>query len=225
MINSTLAPQAFCHSFTFTLPRHDSLNNASWSKHNLGVAGMVSNSPIAAGRSGMESFTPEESIIPPEHAPTRELGSSGDIAYHGVTLTVWTHADRTRAQLLKRIKDRVDSSRAGQDALFEAAMTATVDPAPRVTQRGTMKKGAGPAFARRNRSETDISEGTAYTDSEVDAPLGSRRGIPKGVLSRMGSKVGMVPEEGPAVAVFEDGSDVYWTPYAITLGQLACVKS
>lgn len=123
--------------------------------------------------------------------------SNGEITYYGVTMTVWTHADKDRTATLKECKDKAKKARSGLLSTT-GSMSSLAPPSASTRRRAT------PA----NDSETE----GAMSDSDLESALGRSRGIS---MATRTSAIESLPED--AAGAFEDGDDLFWMPYALTL--------
>ncbi|WVN89327.1 uncharacterized protein L203_104549 [Cryptococcus depauperatus CBS 7841] len=146
--------------------------------------------------------------------------SATELVFHGVTLTVWTHADKERALQLKAIKSRSDRLKLGTQNSLNSMNPVSPNyqpPGHRKASTTSEKKRPRRSLGRvlRNQSEADITLGseteTGVSDSDREGALG-RRGT--GWVEKM-SIVESVPED--VKAVFDEQVDVFWMPYAITM--------
>ena len=211
IVNSTLCPPATCHSFTFTIPKHDSLAAIARTRLDSDLDRLARHDP---------SFNPSETMLNadestvlsitdanPEGLSVRNMSAATELTFHGVTLTVWTHADGERAQALKRIKERKEKGK------FVDSLRSNVPPTPTMDKVPSRRRTSLPWGRSKKHSESEM------TGSEAEVGLSDSDF--EGVLRRrnVGSKVSVgdsIAED--ADAVFDDGGDIYWMPYAITMG-------
>ncbi len=125
--------------------------------------------------------------------------SNRDITFHGVTLTVWTHAESTRAATLKAVKARMNDSKTGFDSLRSN---------PVIPPRSTSQRSAMPWAMHSAASETDLAS-EILSESEADGPLERRMmaGIVAGDF-----------QTDDMTGILNDGGEIFWMPYAVTLG-------
>lgn len=191
MVNSSLTPATTCHAFTFTVPRHDSL-----ASHTRPFLDASVPTPCTTYNEG----DAQHSMISQsgDGGHVRSMSSATDITYHGVTLTVWTHAEGARTVTLKAVKSRMQESKTGFDSLRSNPVIA-----PRRTGQ---------------RSALPWSVSGAANDGDVGSEIGSvseyisgsgRQGV-RGFLRDKPSE--------EAMGMFQDSGDIFWMPYAITLG-------
>lgn len=134
---------------------------------------------------------------------------------------MWTHADKNRAVQLKAMKSRSDRIELGAQNSLNA-MNPVSPSYHRAGQRKASttpdKKGTRRSLGHvlRNQSEADTTIGseteTGMSDSDMEGPTDRRRGWEDRL-----SVVESVPED--VKAVFDEQIDVFWMPYAITLGK------
>ncbi|ORY21289.1 AEX-3 domain-domain-containing protein [Naematelia encephala] len=210
IVNSTLAPPTTCHAFTFTIPRHDTLAAVARSRLDSATASLPA---VESYRyDSMVSNGDESSVAPPlgVSAGVRNMTTATDLMYHGVTLTVWTHADHDRAQILKELKLRVERGKNGLDTLTSNPLVM-----PQGTTAESRRRSSMPWGKQNDATETDGETETGMSDADFDGPMGSKN--TRGVLGDTLTTAESMPED--AAALFEDGGDVFWMPFAITLGE------
>ena len=139
------------------------------------------------------------------------LGNSangGQITYHGVCLTVWSHADAERTAAIRRTLEAGRARKESAQSLVASRMrrhasdaTSTGgDPAVQARRRAKMSSrgpwGAGTDAETDLDPETD-GEGGAISESDYD----------------VASTVGHTPGES---TLFLPGDTVFWLPYALS---------
>ncbi|WVF69649.1 hypothetical protein IAT40_004428 [Kwoniella sp. CBS 6097] len=196
VVNSTLSPPTTCHAFTFTIPRHDTLAAIARTRLDSAVSDMPN------------TYSMIQNV--------RSMASATELTFYGVTLTVWTHADKDRALQLKAIKMRAERAKLGQGSLnsINPLTQRKGSTAPSEHKKGT-KRTSLQYMMGKNQSEGDITASeteTGMSDSDLEGPLG-RRGLR--VLSDRLSTVDSVSED--AAAAYDEASDIFWMPYAITM--------
>jgi hypothetical protein len=150
----------------------------------------------------------------------RNMARSTELTFHGVTLTVWTHADKERGACLKRLKERRERIKNGLPdhslrSHTPAARAATVQAngSKRRTSLpwGMSKKGS---TGETSGSETE----TGMSESDFEMPLGRRQvQVKQSGYDSRGSVIESIQDD--TARVFDDGGDVFWMPYAITLSR------
>lgn len=211
IVNSVLAPPATFHAFTFTIPRHDT----------LAAAAARARERLESTVSGPVDFNRFADASSSTATVNKAVASAPELSFYGVTLTVWTHADKNRAVQLKAMKSRSDRIELGAQNSLNA-MNPVSPSYHRAGQRKASttpdKKGTRRSLGHvlRNQSEADTTIGseteTGMSDSDMEGPTDRRRGW----VDRL-SVVESVPED--VKAVFDEQIDVFWMPYAITLGK------
>lgn len=209
IVNSVLAPPATFHAFTFTIPRHDT----------LAAAAARARERLESTVSGPVDFNRFADASSSTATVNKAVASAPELSFYGVTLTVWTHADKNRAVQLKAMKSRSDRIELGAQNSLNA-MNPVSPSYHRAGQRKASttpdKKGTRRSLGHvlRNQSEADTTIGseteTGMSDSDMEGPTDRRRGW----MDRL-SVVESVPED--VKAVFDEQIDVFWMPYAITL--------
>ncbi|KAH9937703.1 AEX-3 domain-containing protein [Fomitopsis serialis] len=229
IIASTLQPASTVHTFTYTLPAPATPLAPTPSTDLLRASVMTANSdprasilsfPYAYGDDPFRSARPSSAFLGPSgfssqgHGGSADLGqgakpTSNQITYHGVCLTVWSHADAERTAAIRRTLEasrprkesgqsslaRVKGHRHGSDA------SSHVDPTTQARRRARMSA-RGPWGAG-----TD-----AETDVDVDTD-GEGEGVSESEFE-VASTVGHGPGES---TLFLPGDTVFWLPYALTL--------
>ncbi|WRT64656.1 uncharacterized protein IL334_001590 [Kwoniella shivajii] len=217
VVNSTLSPPTTCHAFTFNVPRHDTLAAIARTRLDSAVSG-------APNTFSMVSAVDEQGLLDPAlhlqaqgNPNIRNTASATELTYYGVTLTVWTHADRDRAVQLKTIKMRAERARLGQGSLSSISPLAGKKGSTAPSEKRGTKRGSLHYMMGKNQSEGDITASeteTGMSDSDLEGPLG-RRGIKSALVADRLSTVDSVPED--AAAAYDEASDIFWMPYAITM--------
>ncbi|WWC68082.1 uncharacterized protein I206_102001 [Kwoniella pini CBS 10737] len=222
VINSTLSPPTTCHAFKFTIPRHDTLAAIARTRLDSAVSGNINTYSMLSAIDEQGNLDPSLHLQARGNPNVRNTASATELTFYGVTLTVWTHADRDRAVQLKSIKMRAERAKLGQGSLNSInplvqqrrnGSTAPSESGKKGTKRGSLHYMMG-----KNQSEGDVT-GTSETetgmsDSDLEGPLG-RRGIRNTIQGDRLSTVDSVPED--AAAAYDEASDIFWMPYAITM--------
>lgn len=208
IVNSVLAPPTTCHGFTFTIPRHDTLAAAAREWLEPIVSGPADPSRLADASTASVNKT-VASV------------SASELSFYGVTLTVWTNADKSRALQLKAMKSGSDRIKFGTQYSMSSMdpVSSSYHSKGQRKASTTLDKKRTRGFmghVLRNQNEADITIGseteTGMSDSDMEGPMGRRAGW----TDRL-SVVESVPED--VKAVFDEQIDVFWMPYAITLGK------
>ena len=132
MINSTLCPPSHCHSFTFSIPKHDTLAAVARTRLQSSLSGGNKNGNY------QNLLQPEpDTDLDPSQSTTyidtavdskRNMSTSAELVFHGVTLTIYTPAEKDRSYYLKKLKERRERAQPPRllpwplDALWTAAL-------------------------------------------------------------------------------------------------------
>ena len=145
-------------------------------------------------------------------ATARNLSAATDLTFYGMTLTVWTHADRDKGKILRWLRARKDGRANGR--LDSLRSNTTVKPRAQTEKvDGGRKISSMPWGLSRKGSQTDMSASeteTGMSDSDFEGPSRGRYG-----RAYDSSTNEHLVDDG----VLEDGSDVFWMPFAITMGE------
>lgn len=183
VVNSTLAPPTTCHTFTFSVARQSTLLAIAAQANRKGGA--------AADYSNYDSANVP--VVGQEHL--RGTTSSSDLVFYGVTLTVWSHADKDRAAKLKEFKLR----NAQRPRVTSNISDSTVKGGSRRSKAAWLTAGNGRKGGQSDytASETGMSDSdldTTFTTTDVDYSVTDMN------------------------QAYGEASDVFWLPYALTLG-------
>lgn len=191
VINSTLAPPTTCHTFTFSVARQGTLS---------AIAAQATRAS-KIGAQGFDTFNPAAAATPYNPVPVgqehlRGTTSSSDLVFYGVTLTVWSHADRERADKLNDFKQRVGVRHREDSGLSEAA----------AVKERTRRRTKLPWLKAEATTSTDATPSdTGVSDSDMETTFTS--------TDVNGSMSNLAP-------AFGETTDVFWLPYGLTLGEL-----
>ncbi|KAJ7634301.1 DENN domain-containing protein [Mycena polygramma] len=217
VIASTLQPASTIHTFTFTLPAPNTPLAPTPSGDLLRASILSAGDRSSAAPSYAYPYTDDPFVRPSSaylgpssllgHAPPPtprgqpEPAPASTVAYHGVCLTVWSHADAERSNAIRRTleagRSRKESAQSLVASRIKSLRADASDPTdPSLVARRHAKKGArGPWTDVETDAETD---GGGASESEFDAA----------------STVGHGPGES---TLFLPGDTVFWLPYALTL--------
>jgi nicotinamide N-methyltransferase len=222
-----LQPPSTVHSFTFNLPPSSNPYGSSPSGDLLrnspfvgGGGSLHGHAPpsLLAPYSADPYARPSTALLGPpplpggsQSVPNSPINGQNNVpgiedeegaTYHGVCLTVWSHADAERTAAIRRALD--GPLRARKESAH--SLRASRLKALRAKAGGT-SSAAGPS-RRRQR---------AYSDAETD-PEGGMETEADGAITESeydgASTVGHAPGES---TVFLPGDAVFWLPYALTL--------
>ncbi|KAH9081650.1 hypothetical protein EDB83DRAFT_2512508 [Lactarius deliciosus] len=233
IIASTLQPASTVHTFSFTLPA-PSTPLAPSSSMGLLRTSVLSASPSDRPTSNATSLFPYHdgfsqaphsssflglpNLFPPGHGSTTgvdQLGAGGvactpdapgsTITYHGVCLTVWSHADAERSAAIRRTLEANRSRKESAQSLVAARLKnlrADAQDPTLQARRNSKRSGRGPwtANGATTDGETDMDGETDGGVSESDYEVGSRQSHNPGEST-----------------LFLPGDAVFWLPYALTL--------
>ncbi|KAJ7706185.1 AEX-3 domain-containing protein [Mycena rosella] len=218
VIASTLQPASTIHTFTFTLPAPNTPLAPTPSGDLLRASVMSADNRTSAAPSYAYPYT-DDPFVRPSSAylgPPSHLGHStqsvvprgqaepppaSTVAYHGVCLTVWSHADAERSNAIRRTleagRSRKESAQSAMASRIKGLRADVSDPLdPTLMARRHAKRGSrGPWADAETDAETD---GGGASESEFEG----------------GSTAGHGPGES---TLFLPGDTVFWLPYALTL--------
>ncbi|KAI9460585.1 DENN domain-containing protein [Lactarius psammicola] len=231
IIASTLQPASTVHTFSFTLPAPSTPLAPSSSMGLLRssvLSATTSDRPTSNATSlfpyhdgfsqapPSTSFLGLPSVFPPGQGSTAhvdQLGAGGGtpdapgstVTYHGVCLTVWSHADAERSAAIRRTleanRSRKESAQSLVAARLKGLRADAQDPTLQA-RRNSKRSGRGPwaANGALTDGETDMDGETDGGVSESDYEVGSRQSHNPGEST-----------------LFLPGDAVFWLPYALTL--------
>ncbi|KAF8642379.1 hypothetical protein AX16_009647 [Volvariella volvacea WC 439] len=226
IIASTLQPASTIHTFTFTLPAPNT-PLAPTPSGDLLRASVLSS---ADNRSSAATFSypyTDDPFARPSSAylgPTSVLGAgnpaavvasvnandlavsqSSTVTYHGVCLTVWSHADAERSAAIRRTLEAGRSRKESAQSLVASRLKSLR------ADISSASEGADPTLqARRNAKKSSRGPwGDAETDGETEAD---------GAMSESDFEIASTVGHGPGEStLFLPGDTVFWLPYALTL--------
>ncbi|TBU48319.1 AEX-3 domain-containing protein [Dichomitus squalens] len=231
IIASTLQPASTVHNFTFTLPAPSTPLGSSPSTDVLRASVLTTTTDVSyaypynddpfsrhARPSSAYLGPPSAFLSPNGHGASARAqaelgsglngGSSGQVTYHGVCLTVWSHADAERTAAIRRTLEAGRARKESGQSLVPSrrrghasASDAPSDPAIQARRRA--KASARGPWGPGTDAETDWDpetdgEGGAVSESDYE----------------VASTVGHTPGES---TLFLPGDAVFWLPYALTL--------
>ncbi|KAG2072634.1 hypothetical protein BDR04DRAFT_1230371 [Suillus decipiens] len=232
IIASTLQPASTIHTFTFTLPAPSTPLAPAPSEVGLLRASVLTGTdrssaaptfsfpytddPFLNARPSSAYLGPPSVLQPPPASPASPMfekqasgGNGATVTYHGVCLTVWSHADAERSSAIRRTLEvgraRKESAqslvatrlRALRSANPPGSSQSPGDPARRVNR----KSFKGPWSGTDGETDGEGAETDAGAISESDYDMASTVG-------------GHGPGES---TLFLPGDTVFWLPYALTL--------
>lgn len=202
IVASTLQPTSTVHSFTFTTTSASS-NASPFIRNSLIAPADNRLSPYSAPSSTVPYVSGTDPFAPPTASSTY-LGvpQSGSVSrsatnaakenttWHGVCLTVWSHADAERSTAIRRALEATNGLRGRKESSH--SVTSTKLKALRAERRRRGSNFNVNADGAATEGETD---GDGISDSEYDAVSVNRPG---------GS------------TLFLPGDTVFWLPYALS---------
>lgn len=234
IIASTLQPASTVHNFTFNLPAPSTPLAPSGSTDLLRASVLSATSdprssvvtfpypyaedPFSRARPSSAFLGPPSAFLSPHgHTPAAASlasaagkapggGANNNITYHGVCLTVWSHADADRTAAIRRTLEASRARKESANSLVHGrakSSRASMKSNGRARRRDRVgNKGPwGPG----TDGETDFEGGE--TDAEFDA----------GAISESDYEVASTVGHGPGEStLFLPGDTVFWLPYALS---------
>jgi EEF1A N-terminal glycine/lysine methyltransferase len=221
-----LQPASTIHTFTFSLPapntplaptpsgdllRASVLSNADNRSSAATFPYPYSDDPFARPSSaylGPPSLLTRGPHVAPSAGPgvsTTDLNnSSNNIVYHGVCLTVWSHADAERSAAIRRTLEAGRSRKESAQSVLTSRLRHL-----RSDLSGNASDGDPTSQARRQaRKSARGPWGDAETDIETEA---------EGAISESEFEVASTIGHGPGEStLFLPGDTVFWLPYALS---------
>lgn len=220
------------HTFTFTLPAPNTPLAPSPSTDLLRASVLTTNTdprssvitfpypytddPFAKHARPSSAFLgpPTSFLSPNGHTPggsatsdVKASSSNGTITYHGVCLTVWSHADAERTAAIRRTLEASRSRKESGQSLVSRKKSShgSIGSAdPTVQARRRQKMGSRGPWGGAD-AETDIDG--AETDGDIDG----------GAVSESDYEVASTIGHGPGEStLFLPGDTVFWLPYALS---------
>ncbi|KIK93749.1 hypothetical protein PAXRUDRAFT_786486 [Paxillus rubicundulus Ve08.2h10] len=232
IIASTLQPASTIHTFTFTLPApstplapappdigllRSSVLTADRSSAAPTFAYPFTDDPFANARPSSAYLGPPSLIAPPPTSPSSPMfekhaagGGTGTVTYHGVCLTVWSHADAERSSAIRRTLEagrvRKESAQSLVASRLKVLRSSVGHGSPGITahepgRRLGKRAGRGPWTGTDGETDGEGAETDAGAISESDFDVASTVG-------------GHGPGES---TLFLPGDTVFWLPYALSL--------
>ncbi|KAF9076301.1 AEX-3 domain-containing protein [Rhodocollybia butyracea] len=219
IIASTLQPASTVHTFTFTLPAPNTplAPTPSGDLFRTSVLSSDNRSSVAPSFAypyhGDHFARPSSTYLGPASAlghgsrsaasaETGDISTGGTVTYHGVCLTVWSHADAERSGAIRRTLEasrlRKESNQSLVASRIKNLRADTLDPSDPTSQarKSTRKSARGPWADADTDAETE-AEGISESEYEVASTIGGH---------------------GPGEStLFLPGDTVFWLPYALTL--------
>ncbi|KAG1749981.1 DENN domain-containing protein [Suillus paluster] len=215
IIASTLQPASTIHTFTFTLPAPSTPLAPAPSEVGLLRASVLTGTdrssaaptfsfpytddPFLNARPSSAYLGPPSVLQPPPASPASPMfekqasgGNGATVTYHGVCLTVWSHADAERSSAIRRTLEAGRARKESAQSLVATRLRA-LRSAPGSSQSGD------PGTDGETDGEGAETDAGAISESDYD------------VASTVGG-------HGPGEStLFLPGDTVFWLPYALTL--------
>ncbi|KAF8898744.1 hypothetical protein BD779DRAFT_1607447 [Infundibulicybe gibba] len=231
VIASTLQPASTIHTFTFTLPAPNTPLAPTPSGDLLRASVLSSNDHRSSAATFAYPYQddpfarPSSAYLGPQsllghgsHNNPATVGAANGndinmgqsagstVAYHGVCLTVWSHADAERSSAIRRTLEAGRSRKESAQSLVASRLKNL-----RADVTGAGSDGPDPTIqARRNAKK---SARGPWADAETD---GETEG--DGAMSESDFEIASTVGHGPGEStLFLPGDTVFWLPYALTL--------
>ncbi|KAF9241378.1 DENN domain-containing protein [Melanogaster broomeanus] len=234
IIASTLQPASTIHTFTFTLPApstplapapselgllRGSVLTADRSSAAPTFSFPYNDDPFANARPSSAFLGPPSLLAPPPTTPSSPMfekqasggvGGSGTVTYHGVCLTVWSHADAERSTAIRRTLEAGRTRKESAQSLVASRLKVLR------SSIGHGSAGTSPGEPSRRIGKRNGRGPWAGTDGETDGEGAETDG---GAISESDYDVAStVGGNGPGEStLFLPGDTVFWLPYALSL--------
>ncbi|KAG2350349.1 hypothetical protein BDR05DRAFT_899202 [Suillus weaverae] len=232
IIASTLQPASTIHTFTFTLPAPSTPLAPAPSEVGLLRASVLTGTdrssaaptfsfpytddPFLNARPSSAYLGPPSVLQPPPASPASPMfekqasgGNGATVTYHGVCLTVWSHADAERSSAIRRTLEAGRARKESAQSLVATRLRALRSSNP----PGSSQSPGDPA---RRANKKSFKGPWSGTDGETD---GEGAETDAGAISESDYDVAStVGGHGPGEStLFLPGDTVFWLPYALTL--------
>ncbi|EJD47768.1 hypothetical protein AURDEDRAFT_113372 [Auricularia subglabra TFB-10046 SS5] len=215
IIASTLQPVSTVHNFSFNLPAPNPSTTDFAGMRNSTFSGATSG---AGNRLSAATFNdmprPSSAFLgpPPTVQQSLEANNANTVTYHGVCLTVWSHADEERSAAIRRALEQ-RTRKASSQTLPNAPAPRRLQHKPSNASASSIDGGSVPVPVPRVRTRSSRHgpwSGTeAETDAETDGGMASESEYEFGG----GAERSVVGES----TLFLPQDTVFWLPYALTL--------
>ena len=224
------------HTFTYTLPAPATPLAPSPSTDLLRASVMTASSdprasivsfPYPYGDDPFRAARPSSAYLGPTgfsshgHANGADLGQGAkaaggnQITYHGVCLTVWSHADAERTAAIRRtLEAGRPRKESGQSSLA------------RVKGRHGSDAGHGDPTAQARRRARMSARGPWGAGTDVETDVDAETDGESGAISESDFEVASTVGHGPGEStLFLPGDTVFWLPYALSKYRKTCSTS
>ncbi|KIP11944.1 hypothetical protein PHLGIDRAFT_98631 [Phlebiopsis gigantea 11061_1 CR5-6] len=235
IIASTLQPASTVHTFTFNLPSSSTPLTPSGSTDLLRASVLTSTTdphssvvtfpysysddPFGRARPSSAYLGPSSALLSP-HGHTSPMGGLGgsptmkapltggtnnNMTYHGVCLTVWSHADAERTTAIRRTLEASRARKESANSLVSKRAKSShsvksMDPTHQARKK-TRSKGPW-----NNGTDADTDFDGGETDADID-----------GGVSESDYEAASTTHGPGESTLFLPGDTVFWLPYALTL--------
>lgn len=236
IIASTLQPASTIHTFTFNLPAPNAplaptsqadllrasvmsgtdirssagtfaypyLNDDPYSRPNASAQFLGLSSSVGHGNA---SGGPSNSAVANGDG---HGGPNGNVTYHGVCLTVWSHADAERSAAIRRTLEAARSRKESAQSVLASRLKSLRGEAGGLM--GSKSDIGDPTTQARRRSKK--SSRGPWTDADTDGETEGEGGLSESEYEVASTAGGHGPGES---TLFLPGDTVFWLPYALTL--------
>lgn len=133
-------------------------------------------------------------------------GNTNNVTYHGVCLTVWSHADAERTAAIRRTLEASRSRKESGQSLVASSRVKS--------SHGSVTSG-DPSIQARRRARSRGPWGGAGTDVDTDGETDAD--LDGGAISESDYEVASTVGHGPGEStLFLPGDTVFWLPYALS---------
>ncbi|KAF9526486.1 AEX-3 domain-containing protein [Crepidotus variabilis] len=229
VIASTLQPASTVHTFTFTLPAPNTPLAPTPSGDLLRASVLTNGDNRSSAATFAYPYADDPFVRPssaylgppsllgngPHSAPAGVSGANAGnmnqptnntVTYHGVCLTVWSHADAERSTAIRRT---LEAGRSRKESA-QSAMTARLKNL-RADVSGSTSDTQDPTSQARKQARR--SSRGPWADAETDGETDAEGAVSESDFE-IASTVGHTPGES---TLFLPGDTVFWLPYALTL--------
>ncbi|KAF5370227.1 hypothetical protein D9615_010081 [Tricholomella constricta] len=230
VIASTLQPASTIHTFTFTLPAPSTPLAPTPSGDLLRASVLSSTDNRSSAATFAYPYTddpfarPSSAYLGPpslmghgSHSNSAAVANANandinpstgsTVTYHGVCLTVWSHADAERSSAIRRTLEAGRSRKESAQSIVASRLKNL-----RADVSGSTSDGPDPTLqARRNAKKNARGP---WADAETDGGDTEAEGAMSESDFEVASTIGHGPGES---TLFLPGDTVFWLPYALTL--------
>lgn len=136
-------------------------------------------------------------------------GGSANVTYHGVCLTVWSHADAERSAAIRRTLEAARSRKESAQSVLASRLKSLRNDAGSVV--GSRPNSSDPTLQAKRRSKRSAKG--PWTDAETDGETEGEGGMSESDFEVASTANGHGPGES---TLFLPGDTVFWLPYALS---------